>query len=664
MRDDHCISGQGTSQLASRMLWGAISVFLFVVECRADVFSLLNPRLGQLRSEASQLRVDLEALSDLRLGITSDEIGSQFHMVETPPTVAPWTQLDLGRTQPFESVTIVPAVTTLDSDASTYGFPKAFRVDASNEPSFGKYTLLFQSDDDNFDSERGLPIVIPTPNADARYIRITVTQLAQVAQRWTYALGEVMVLQGNRNIARDAFAAMQLAPRIPPKWHPRFLNDGRTPLGPPIIVELPEMDGAYTPEGAPAVDKWMMVDLGEVLTISEVRLHPIHARQGAYYPGYAFPKQFQVEASIDPDFQNALTIFSTDGQPYSNPGNNAVTFSANEQPARYVRINCIETWGAAGQERLGLSEIQVYSADENVALRKEVTIPNVPEDRPANLLTDGYTSYGRLIELPEWVQRWDRLRNLQLNLKRIDSQLMSETRIARTRLAWALAVLFAFGIVAAVSLFVWRRRQRATELTRFRMALAQDLHDEIGSNLAAMARLGEVAELETDPNQAKRDWQSVRHMALECTDSMRETLWLLGGRQDASVSLPERMRQTAHRMLPKVELAWCVENEDEFAGQDSSLNRQLFLAFKEIIANIAKHSRATRVDIRFAVDHGSLSLDVRDNGIGFQGDQESDGMGLRNVRYRIHKIGGRVNVKTDKDNGTQVHLTLPVREKR
>jgi hypothetical protein len=82
----------------------------------------------------------------------------------------------------------------------------------------------------------------------------------------------------------------------------------------------------------------MSVDLGMEVSIDEVRLHPLHARQGADVPGFSFPLRFRVEVAKNADFGDAVTIFENADIDYPNPGNNVVTVSANGRVAQYVRV--------------------------------------------------------------------------------------------------------------------------------------------------------------------------------------------------------------------------------------------------------------------------------------------------------------------------------------
>ncbi|MCR9198250.1 MAG: histidine kinase [Planctomycetaceae bacterium] len=635
----------------------------------ADLWELLNPQLTATREQQAVARRQLEELGRMEMGVASERIGAQYHMAPTPPAVPPFVQVDLGRVCRFDTVVVVPAVSQFGGQGtSAYAFPAAFRVDASDDANFDTFTPLGLITETGLESRRSLPIVVRCAGTQARYLRVTIVQLAQVADRWTFALGEIMVLDGNYNVAVDASVRMRKAPRIPRRWHSDYLVDGRTTLGPPIVEELPEFDGAYATDDASG-DRWMKLDLGQACSIREVRLHPIHARQGNSLPGYSFPQRFRVELR-ESEAGQPLAVFDSLSTEFSNPGNNPVVCRFEDVTARYVDIVCVEP-SVEDPRRFGLSEVQVYSAGRNVAIDGSARLSGPPTERGPQMLIDQFTSYGRVLELPAWIDRWDRYRHASRTLEQAAAAQRKQMETAEARAVWLGGTgLLLVGLATGGASLI-RRRREAAEKRRFRMRLARDLHDEIGSNLAAIARLGEVVTLESSDSQAQEDWQAVRQLALECTDSMRDTLWLLGGSRYDGGTLYERLQTTARRMLPHIALTWEASASLPPVAHDSELSRDLYLIFKEMMANVTRHARATEVTVRLqagretpvAGDRGGdgwLTIQVCDNGVGMEAGQSS-GMGLGNIRQRTRRLNGHFSLHSVPGEGTHLSLQVPVR---
>jgi signal transduction histidine kinase len=87
---------------------------------------------------------------------------------------------------------------------------------------------------------------------------------------------------------------------------------------------------------------------------------------------------------------------------------------------------------------------------------------------------------------------------------------------------------------------------------------------------------------------------------------------------------------------------------------------QLFLAFKEALNNIIRHSGATEVQVTLSADR-ELKIAIADNGHGFEfPDGEGSHDGLIGMRERLQRLGGRCEIINANDRGTTVALTIPI----
>jgi signal transduction histidine kinase len=98
----------------------------------------------------------------------------------------------------------------------------------------------------------------------------------------------------------------------------------------------------------------------------------------------------------------------------------------------------------------------------------------------------------------------------------------------------------------------------------------------------------------------------------------------------------------------------------------AEVRHNLFLAFKEGLHNVVKHSGATEVHIAFALQPAGFAVTISDNGRGFDPAAGGAGRawrnGLGNMRQRLTEIGGHCAIESRPGEGTQVIFSLPVRE--
>jgi signal transduction histidine kinase len=88
----------------------------------------------------------------------------------------------------------------------------------------------------------------------------------------------------------------------------------------------------------------------------------------------------------------------------------------------------------------------------------------------------------------------------------------------------------------------------------------------------------------------------------------------------------------------------------------SQMRHNLFLSFKEVLNNSARHARSTAVRISFTMESDSFALTVQDNGMGFDPDHIPRSNGLINMRQRLNEIGGECIISSSVGGGTTVKL--------
>lgn len=212
-----------------------------------------------------------------------------------------------------------------------------------------------------------------------------------------------------------------------------------------------------------------------------------------------------------------------------------------------------------------------------------------------------------------------------------------------------------------------RERQRVEQqhaMEQERARIAQDLHDELGSGLTEITMLGArarsaFAALETRGSYLEEMGGKARQMVA----ALDEIVWAMNPTHDSLASMVSYFSLYAERFLGLANIAWRLEGPfraDDHAV-DSRHRHQLFLAFKEALNNIVRHSGATEVRLNIQVEKGQVRLTIADNGRGWTDVSQTEGMdGVTNMRIRLEKLGGRFEVNSKPDEGTIVCFDLPL----
>ena len=95
----------------------------------------------------------------------------------------------------------------------------------------------------------------------------------------------------------------------------------------------------------------------------------------------------------------------------------------------------------------------------------------------------------------------------------------------------------------------------------------------------------------------------------------------------------------------------------------TEVRHDLFLAIKEALNNVLKHSRASEVQVQVFESDSTVNIVIDDNGCGFdstQGQNGRQGNGLQNMRKRMVAVGGRMEIMTTPGHGTKLQFCVSI----
>lgn len=619
----------------------------------------LSSNYRRLEEGKRDLLAELSTLPVPPVSQQSERIG--WHsMFANNPNVTKWLQLDLGGVQRFDSVTLVPVDVAYGTHPGPgFGFPVRFRVETSDDAVFSEPRLLAAFDGEDFPNPGIAPVFLHTRGAEGRYVRVTATRLWPRGDLALLALGEIVVLRGELNIAAGAPVAISDAYNNPPAWQPANATDAQSVLGPPIEVTRAPGNGWHaTIAKSPDTTKWVQVDLGKELPLDEVRLYPARPKDFPARRGFGFPVRFRVEVADDAAFTDPRMLLDRTQSDFENPAENPVIILARGATARFVRVTATRLWARSNDFIFALAEMEVWTGGTNVALESEVASLDSIEapSWSRRFLTDGFNSQGRIVPLSAWLRDLSRRRELELELDRVsvEKRHVAET-VGTAVLRWGVGAV----LIVCAALWLWLRRRargRRREVEQLRQRIAGDLHDEIGSNLGSIALLSQIAL--RDSGDARSDLAEINRVARETADSMRDLVWFIKPAAIVAGDFSAKLRETAATML--VGLEWVFEGNVPADDWSLEFKRQIFLIFKETLHNIRRHAAATRVEIWMQERAGDFEFAIADNGRGFTISGNSHGHGLTSMQQRAESLGGTLTIQSSSDAGTRVTLRVKV----
>jgi signal transduction histidine kinase len=86
----------------------------------------------------------------------------------------------------------------------------------------------------------------------------------------------------------------------------------------------------------------------------------------------------------------------------------------------------------------------------------------------------------------------------------------------------------------------------------------------------------------------------------------------------------------------------------------------LFRIVQEATHNINKFAEAKNVVISFVLDEQNICLSITDNGIGFDPEIITDGIGLHNMKQRVKNLKGNLVIQSIKNKSTSINIAIPL----
>ncbi len=209
-----------------------------------------------------------------------------------------------------------------------------------------------------------------------------------------------------------------------------------------------------------------------------------------------------------------------------------------------------------------------------------------------------------------------------------------------------------FGIVTDVT----KDRQLSKSIIdiqeKERKLIASNLHDSLGQKLVASKMFlndtGNPENLARANRLIDQSIDEIRSLSRNLSLNTIQGQGLKSAIEDVISTIPD---------ATEVE---CVLNFNEQELSDE-LSTQVYRIIQESVTNMLKHAKASQVTLLINTENQILNLAICDNGVGFDAGVDHEGNGLKNIRERIARCNGYVEIKSGK-KGTRIKIKVPIRQ--
>lgn len=616
--------------------------------------------LQSLRQRLASIEEELRTLPEPSMAHTSSRRGFQSSRVGDGEPL--WVELTWPEETLVDAVALIPVPVVRDDGRGTsFGFPLRHRIEVTDAA--GRTQTACESADD-LPNPDGYPVLQRFTPVKAVSIRVTATKPWQRNELCVFALSELMVFSGKRNVALQATGSASNSRQQPLAWSVENLTDHITPLGLPVSPGTPAVKGFHSSLASTGTaPKQVTVLLPRIAELDEITLVPMPRREMPNWSAYGFPHRFRLEVSTREDFSQPTVIADFESRSFTTPAVNLASFPLRKQPVRAIRLTTFSLWERSGDFLLALSEIMAFAGGENVALHAQVIASDQLDDpaySPA-ALTDGSSNEGPLLPLPDWLAQLQHRQSLQREHTDLTAKLAALR--ARSQDQVVNGSIAAGGLLVAGLLWglVHQHRVRRRDAERLRERLARDLHDEIGSNLGSIALISAYASQDdATPESMRADLVEVQTIARESADSMRDMVQLMSPRRSGEDSeWLTVLRSLATRLLRGTGMTLDIQLQPTGPPPDIDTRRQIYLFCKEALHNAAKHSQAHTLRFSIETVNHRHRITISDDGIGFDTASPQPGHGLSNLRERATTLHADLVIHSQPGQGTRITLSLP-----
>ena len=632
--------------------------------------------ISALEQRKAEINAELPTLAYLSLNSGVSSIGFRSHHYLDPPIHNEWVEIDLGEPVTLDEIILVPTIWRgAHGNFQADAFPAAFTITA-RESSSSPASIIADYPDTSELLPRIAPLVIPIASKDKfSSFRIEASRLNRRAFNNDYILqfAEVLAFSKGRNVALRQRVRSSPRPYLDgaSAWQTSNLVDGMTPYIMNAASGKQSLPHVSAPLGTQIPH--IPLDLGEPVIVSGIRIHTVE--QGdtmpQSFPGdFGVPSHFVLEGSVDAAFSKPETLLEVRLPTIYQIGP-ILEWPISGSPKtkhRYLRLSApspyIEKKASSDILRIGFAEIEILSklsGNTNIARGKEVQMnfgPAAPQLSPATL-TDGRNFYGNILPIQQWLKELARRHELEIELASLTLALEEKYQQQETnvrRLLWALAAL----VVTIGFIMLYERLRRIRQETLIRERIAANLHDELGANLHAIGKLGELAQDSMDdPEHLNDAVQRIRDLTRRTGTAAKDCSHMLL-KQELCDDLAAEIKRESSRLLADLVHQLSITGEDKLPLIPRRSRIDLLLFYKECLINILRHSGATTVQTKLDASisksmlrtRTQLTLEVTDNGTGLHGHTPSA------LKRRAKLLKGTLEITAPENGGSRIRLTL------
>lgn len=204
---------------------------------------------------------------------------------------------------------------------------------------------------------------------------------------------------------------------------------------------------------------------------------------------------------------------------------------------------------------------------------------------------------------------------------------------------------------------------KVTAVATERQRLARELHDSVTQLLYSIVLLAGGWGIEAEQEQPDRQTVSASFNELaglgqQALSEMRLLLYQLQSPVLAQLGLSGALKQRLNAVEERVGIRTTLHTNGDVDKLPLQMQAELYFIVHEALNNALRHARASALQVLMTRSSRLLKLVVQDNGIGFDPQTVSEGMGLQNMFARAQSVGAEIEIYSNTGDGTRILLLM------
>lgn len=191
-----------------------------------------------------------------------------------------------------------------------------------------------------------------------------------------------------------------------------------------------------------------------------------------------------------------------------------------------------------------------------------------------------------------------------------------------------------------------------------RQRMARELHDTLAQGVAGLVLQLEAIKAHLSAENTERASAIVEQSITRARSTLAESRAVIDDLRSTSTNVTDLVREKIERFKQATGIPCELEiSVSENQHPAETINHAMNI-LNESLSNIARHAQATEVQVTFIIQNQNLQLEVRDNGKGFDVQQQSSGhYGLIGMHERARLTGGMLSIASN-SSGTSVQFVV------